>query len=347
MKSHKLFMNFSFSCSKDKIFFNKLPITYDPEIECPKIEKFLDSVFANDNDKKVFYELGGFCLLKEYKFEKAFMFVGDGRNGKDKTLELLKRTIGLQNCCSVPLSCLDADSFRIGELLGKMANIAGDIGNTDLKDTSMFKACTGRSIISAKRKFLNEILFENYSKFIFACNDLPMVYDLSRGFWDRWVLFEFPFTFVTKEELERDKDNKYLKLRDEDIIDKITSPNELSGLLNRFLEGLHRLLLNRDFTSSKGTEEVKNTWIRKANSFIAFCMDKIEEDFEGKISKKEIRREYSKFCKEHKAPGKSDIVIKRVLQEQYGASEEQMNPYSVDQYQNYKGERFWTGIRWK
>ncbi len=323
----------------EKIFFNKLPVEYNSLADCPQIENFLKEVLKSPDDIDVFYELGGFCLMKEYKFEKAFMFVGDGRNGKDKSLELIKRMIGVENCCSVPLSSLVPDSFIMSEFFRKMVNVAGDIDNKDLKDTSTFKSLTGRSLISAPRKFLNPITFINYAKFIFACNELPMVYDTSRGFWDRWVLLEFPYTFVTKDELDN-TDDENLKLRDENIIEKITSPQELSGFLNKCLEGLDRLLLQKDFSSTMGSEEIKNTWIRKSNSVMAFCMDKIEEDYDNYITKKEFRKKYTEYCKKHKIKSKSDYVIKRTLEELFGASEGRKEVLGIYQ-------RVWEGIKWK
>lgn len=328
--------------SSEKIFFNKLPVEYDSLRDCPQIEKFLEDVLASEEDKLVFYELGGFCLLNEYKYEKSAMFIGGGRNGKDKSLELIKRVLGIENCCSIPLSCLEPNSFVISELFNRRANLAGDIGNQDLKDLSMFKALTGRSLISAKRKFLRDIVFVNSAKFIFACNELPMVYDLSRGFWDRWVLLEFPYTFITKEEFDRQEDKSKFKIRDDSIIERITTKEELSGLLNKFLDGLDRLGINKKFSSTKGSEEIKNTWIKKSNSFIAFCMDFLEEDYENKITKKEIRKRYSDFCKLHKVPTKSDVVLKRVLQDMFGANEfQEYNP------ENRTDSRVWDGIKWK
>jgi len=323
--------------TKEKIFFNKLPVTYNPSSRCPQIEKFLCDILPVDEDKEVFYEIGGFCLYNEYLFEKAFMFVGIGRNGKDKSIELIKRTIGIENCSSIPLMALQADSFVISELFGKKANMAGDISGQDLKDTSMFKALTGRSLISARRKFLNNVVFVNYAKFIFACNELPMVYDTSKGFWDRWILIEFPFSFVSKNEYDNATDKSRLKLRDENIIERITTEEELSGLLNKFLDGLSRLMINKTFSVTKGTEEIKTLWIRKSNSFVAFCMDKIEEDYDGRITKKDLRKNYSKYCKKHNIPPKSDFVIKRALQENFGANE----------LQESNGERSWEGIKWK
>jgi len=329
------------SFDPEKIFFNKLPVEYNLDADCPQIDKFLSEVLSHESDKEVFYEMGGFCLYKEYKFEKAFMLVGDGRNGKDKSLELIKRTIGIDNCCSVPLSSLVPDSFIISEFFGKMANIAGEIGNNDLKDTSMFKALTGRSLVSGQRKFLNSLSFVNYSKFIFACNDLPFAYDNSRGFWDRWILIEYPFTFVSKKELNENKDNKFFKLRDEGIIDKITQPKELSGLLNKFLDGLNNLILNKNFSSTRGTDEIKNIWVRKSNSVMAFCVDLIEENYDKYILKKDFRKRYVNYCKEHKIKPKSDYVIKRTLNEMFGASESSVAD------ENHKYNYVWDGIKWK
>lgn len=332
--------------TKDKVFFTKLPVIYDSKTVCVAIDSFLNEVLSKQEDKLVFYELAGFSLMKEYRYEKACMFVGNGRNGKGKSLELLKRLVGIENCSSIPLSALSPDSFNISELFGKLLNLAGDIGNKDLQDTSMFKSLTGRDLVTTKRKFLTGINFENYAKFIFACNDLPTVYDTSRGFWDRWILLEFPYTFVSQEEYNKtiEKDRLNLKIRDENIINKIVTDEELSGLLNQALEGLDRLLINHSFSSTQGTKEIKETWIRKANSVIGFSYDYIEEDTEQYISKKEFRKRYANYCKKHNVSSKSDFVIKKALQEMFGVNDERIN---IGIYPNNDSVWVWSGIKWK
>jgi putative DNA primase/helicase len=320
--------------SPEKIFFNKMPVEYNPQADCPLIKKFLNDVLACEEDKDVFFEMGGFCLLNEYKYEKAFMFVGDGRNGKDKTEELVKRLVGVENCSAIPLHNL-GDDFSVGELFGKKVNLAGEISNQELKSTDAFKGLTGRSLISAKRKFLSNIEFVNKAKFIFACNELPMVYDVNRGFWDRWILLQFPYTFVTQDVLNADT-NPCFKLRDVDIIQKITTDGEMSGLLNNFLEGLDRLILQNKFSQTIGTEDIKNLWIRKSNSFVAFCTDFLEEDYEKRIPKKELRKTYISYCKKHKIQSKSEYVIKRVLEETFGVVEGSDGT-----------NRYWEGVKFK
>lgn len=327
---------------ENKIFFNKFPVKFDISAQCPKIDAFLKSILSNKEDVKVFYEWIGFGLLKEYKYEKAIMLVGGGRNGKGKSIELIKRLVGIQNCCSIPLSSLVPDSFSISELFGKMFNLAGDIGNQDLRDTSTFKTATGRDLIGGKRKFQRDIYFENYAKFTFACNELPMVYDLSRGFWDRWLLLEFPYTFVNQEEYNNSSDKTNLKIRDDEILNKISTPEEISGLLNQALISLKRLSDNHKFSTTIGCEEVKSTWIRKSNSFMSFCYDKIKDCSDNLISKKELRKKYSEYCKKHKINPKSDHIIKKSLQDMFGVMEENKKIFG-----SYHYESVWEGIKWK
>jgi putative DNA primase/helicase len=324
-----------------KIFFNKLSIEYDPNAKCPNIINHFKKILKNEEDVSVMLELFGFLLYKEYKIEKAFMFVGFGRNGKSKTIDLMKRFVRPENCASLPLRALHEESFSLSELFGKMANLAADLSKTDLKDTGMIKALIGRDFIQAKRKYLRDLNFVNYAKMVFAANELPKIYDTTDGFWTKWVLIEFPFKFVSERVYENltDEEKKEHRLKDDDIVEKLTTPEELSGLLNLALDGLHRLFENRDFSYSKSVKEIKDMWIRKSDSFTAFCYDHLEEDVNSKISKKTLRKLYYEYRKKHKVPGCSDNAIKITLENMYGASE----------YQDWEGsrERFWEGIRFK
>lgn len=159
--------------TQEKIFFNKLPFRYDKDATCKNIEKFFKDVLNSEDDSNVMYELIGFSLLKEYRYEKAFMFIGDGRNGKGKTINLMKRFLGSKNYSSVPLEQMNSNSSAVCDMFGKLINLAGDISNTGLKETGLFKGLCGRDNVNAKRKYLNDLSFENYAKLVFAANELP------------------------------------------------------------------------------------------------------------------------------------------------------------------------------
>ena len=182
----------------DKIFFNKLPVKYEPDQDCPNIKKFLKSTLIED-DKPLMQEVFGFCLYKDYFMEKAIMLTGQGRNGKSKCIELIKYLLGSENCTNISLDKLSTDQFATAELLNKMANLAGDINSQEITDSSWFKGLTGRDLVGANRKFLPMVYFCNYAKMIFSANQLPLSNDNSFAFWERWVLINFPYTFISKQ----------------------------------------------------------------------------------------------------------------------------------------------------
>lgn len=327
----------------EKIFFNKLPVDYNADAKCKNIDKFFSQVLRDKADKDILYELSGFCLHKDYFIEKAFMFLGNGRNGKGKTLSLLKTFLGVQNTCSVRLSQMEPQSSALCELHNRLVNLAGDLNNTALKDTGLFKELTGRDSVQVKRKYLRDLIFTNYAKMVFACNDLPRVYDMSEGFWSRWILLEFPYQFLPQSEIDTrsKKDQEMCKVQDPLIIDKLTTPTELSGLLNSAIDGLNRLKSNKDFSYSTGTSAVKDFWIRKSDSFTAYCLDFLEQDDEGFVSKKEIRSSFSKYCKLHHIKGTSDKNMKSVLEDMFGVIDSR-KPINMA---NLEREWVWEGIK--
>ena len=112
----------------------------------------------------------------------------------------------------------------------------------------------------------------------------------------------------------------------------------MSGLLNMALDGLDTILKNKRFSYSKGTQETKEMWIRKSDSFTAFCMDYLDEDENGRISKKVLKNAYYKYKKKHRVIGVGDKAFRITLENMFGAN---------DFYQDNSGERFWDGIRFK
>ncbi len=328
--------------TSDKIFFSRLPIYYNPKADCPNITKHFKDVLASPDDIEVMYEIFGSMIYKEHFIEMAFIFVGDGRNGKGKSLELMRRFVGAENCCNLPLREMNHQSFEIEDLFGKLANLSGDLSSEELKDTSLFKMMTGRDTIMAKRKYQSAIKFINYAKNVFACNELPRVYDSSKGFWSRWGLLNFPYTFVSQEEYTLTQNKTNLKIMNPNHIELISTPEELSGLLNKALEGLQRLFVAKQYSHTKGSQEIKEYWMRKADSFMAFSQDRLEFNDSFKLLKSELRKEYSKYCKFYNIKNVSDKSMKITLENEYGVIEERV--YNRDTGQQ---EMYWNGCNIK
>lgn len=316
-------------------FFNKLPVYYDPLIEPNQIIKFFEDILIDKNDVQVVQELFGYLLWREYTFEKAFMFLGRGRNGKGKLISLMEKFLGKANCCNVPLQKLGSDKFIKSRLFNKMANLSADLNKTGLQDTGTFKSMTGRDLITADRKFLDPIEFRNYAKMIFATNELPYTYDETDGFWDRWIIIDFVFKFTDEPNSDKQKPI------DRDILAKISIDKEMIGLLNWALDGLDRLFINKRFSVSTSTEQIKSQWKRKASSFSAFLMDCMETDYASSsfISTNSLNNQYSIYCQKHKVQPESP-KSKSFHLTQFGAFEKR---HTIDGMQ----QRGWSGLKFK
>ena len=332
----------------DKIFFAKIPITFDPNAVCPTIEKFFLEILKNPKeDLKIIEELFGYCLLKDHRIEKAFMLLGSGRNGKSRSIELLKKFVGADNCVSIPLQEIEKDSFAVSLFHGKLLNVVGDLSSHALEATGKFKELTGMDTITANRKFLNRISFLNYAKQVYSANALPRTYDFSPAFFNRWIILEFPYTFLSQKEIEMIKDTeelKQIKLADKEIIQRISTEEEMSGLLNRALDGLRRVLNSRDFSYSPSVAEVKNIWIRKSDSFHAFCMDYLTQEADAYVKKQELRKYYSDYCTKYKLAPLGDKAMKETLTREYGVTEDRI---TINPFPNQVQVHVWWGIKFK
>lgn len=307
------------SFNPNKIFFSKLPMIFDPNAKCEAIKKFIEDICGDKSDIETIRQFIGSCLLRENRFEKMLMCIGGGRNGKTKLADLIKRFLGVENVSGLqPSSFENPESFQTYLLHGKLVNMYMDISKTAFKNTSLLKSLSGRDTISVPRKYKTPLTFTNSCKFIFGANDLPMSYDISSGFWQRWLLISLPYTFIYKKDMEKlpeDEKHKY-KERIDDIVDRIVSPEELSGFLNWVLGGLHKLLENNSFSYKYTAEEVQTIWVRESDSFAAFFMDCCVYEYDAKIEKKELKKAYAEYCKEHHLKILGDKKIKHYLEEQ-------------------------------
>lgn len=265
----------------------QLPFSYEPDLDCPKIKKFISDVVRPD-DVRVMQEFFGYILHQDYFVQKAVMLLGDGQNGKSKFLGLVQAFVGKDNVSGVGLQDLEK-RFTPARLYGKLANIYADLPDAALKYTGKFKMLTGGDVIDAEQKFKGFFTFVNCAKIIFSANKLPETTDDTDAFYRRWQFVSFPFTFTGEK-------------RDPGILEKITTDEELSGLFNWALEGLARLKENGDFSESKSTEESRDHYIRMSSPVAAFVNDSLEFQADGIIPKDEMYSGYIEYCRKNGLP---------------------------------------------
>lgn len=301
---------------------NALPIQFNNQAECPRVKQFLTEV-TEDIDTLI--EWIGYHLLKAYPYHKALMLIGDGSNGKSTFLALLQAFLGKDNVTSIALHQLVVNRFAAASLYGKLANLSPDLSPDELKRTGTFKAATGGDRLYAEQKHRDPFYFTNYAKLTFAANTLPPTPDQSHAFFRRWLLINFPHTF---------EGNKC----DPNLLSKLVSEEELSGLLNLALEGLTRLINTCGFTKSCTTEELQEEYEFLSDPVKAFIDECLKLDPNAIISKDALYNSYYAFCKER---GFSSVT-KRTLT----AELKPRIPQLMESRERINGERVrcWKGI---
>ncbi len=207
----------------------QLPVIYDPAAICPRIQQFFREVLSWDCISLI-EEIFGDLLRPGLTYQKTTMNIGHGGNGKSIMLALMTAFLGAANTSHEPLQALTENRFRVANLDGKLANICGDLPSRPLEDSGIFKMLVGGDAITAERKNEPTFVFKNGAKLIFSANELPRTRDNTRGFYRRWIIVRFPNVF-----------NETTPGFDPNLIEKLTTANELSGLLNLAIRGLNRL----------------------------------------------------------------------------------------------------------
>jgi len=264
----------------------QIPIDYNPDAECVQFDKFINEVMHHD-DIKIMYEFFGYCLIPDTKIERAVMLYGKkGANGKSKMLGVLTSFLGRSNTSSESLKMLENDQFSLAELYGKLANVFPDIPSTTIYDNSVFKLLTGDEVmLRAVRKFEHSFQFKNTARLIFSANTPPSVPGNDPAYHRRWIMLEFPNHFEGED-------------CDEDILSKLTTDEELSGILNIALQKLDGLVERGDFSYDKTVEETTRIYKMNSDPIYVF-VDEIVIYSDDDCRKPFVYNKYCEWCREN------------------------------------------------
>ncbi len=264
------------------LFMQKIPVDYNPEATCPEINKFLEDT-VGVHYVPIIYEIFGYILYRSYFIKKAVIFYGERDTGKTTLLKLMGQFTGKDNVSGVSLQKLTSDKFAAAHFYQKNVNIFDDLSSEAINDTGALKIATGYGLITGEYKFGDQFQFINYAKLIFACNKIPNVKDLDdEAYFSRWIVIFF---------------GKTVERPDKFLIDKITSKEELSGLLNLALGGLRGLIQNQDFSYKKTPEEIKIEMMRSSSTMANFAYDHLRSAQDEWISKQELYDKYAGYAR--------------------------------------------------
>lgn len=234
----------------------QLPIEWDPAAVCPVFDAFLESAVPPDDLDRA-WEVLGYLLMSGNPLQRMFMLTGTGGNGKGVYLNVIRAALGDRNTSAEPLHDLAENRFSAAELLGKLANICGDIDATYIQNTAAIKQLSGDDRMKGERKNERQFYFKFWGKAIFSANAIPGASDSSRGWTRRWEVVPFPYV-PTKV--------------DPTISDRIVA-EELPGIAVKAIDALRRLMSMGEFARGESAEAAHTEFAEKANRLLRWIGD--------------------------------------------------------------------------
>jgi putative DNA primase/helicase len=279
-------------------------------------------------DVEIVLDFIAYCLWRGYPFHNYLLLNGTGRNGKGTMLRIIRRFLGNQNVSGESLHGLLETRFATAQLYGKLANIDADLSKESLKNTGLLKKLTGDDAISAEKKFMPPFTFINYAKLIFSTNEIPQTPDETDAFFSRPIIINFTHQFLGE------KSDPYL-------LDKLTTEDELSGLLKVVLKRLPRVLEKGIHTEASTIDQNYERYILSSNPVGAFVESCLEQESGRTTSKEKMYVTYKEFCIANKLPIESEQTFSRKLTGEHG--------FQWKQVRDGKGNKpyYWIGVRIK
>lgn len=265
---------------------------YDPAATCSTWENFIEDVTDyNPVRAEILQFIAGYVLMNDCRYQKIFLLVGNGGNGKSVYLEIIQKLFGDKNVTHVEPTGLPREFERI-RMKDSLLNIGSDI-NSDFSRGEirewLLKIADGTSV-QACYKGMTHVDFIPRCKLVYACNAMPTA-EIINGLNRRMQFVDFPCQYVENP----DPDNPKQKQRDINILDKLTA--ELPGIFNWAYSGYRLLNTVGYFTDAPEQHQLMQQFEQTSNPVVVFCEDNAHR-FYGTIQRKEVYDWYKWWCED-------------------------------------------------
>ena len=270
------------------LFFNQTSVPFDYQPEAPRPSRwmnFLTELWPS--------EPAAIDVLPEwfgYVISGRLDLLGPTRGGKGVIARVLTALIGKKNVCGPTLNSLGGE-FGLAPLIGKPLAIISDarfVGKNGNVIVEHLLFISGEDTLTVNRKYRDQWSGKLPCRLHVVSNELPRLGDGSTAVVGRIVLLSLANSWLGKEDHSLEP-----ALQD-----------ELSGILNWGLAGLHRLTVKNGnrFTYVASAEEAITTMRDLASPVAAFVRERCEIGPDLSICVDEIYATYKKWAEDNGHP---------------------------------------------
>lgn len=265
---------------------------YIPDATAPRFAKFLEQITLEDPKRQeLLQEIAGYVLLPDCRYEKLFVFTGEGGNGKSIFTKVLTSLYGSENVTNIPPNRLTEAFDRI-HLRNSILNIAGEIKADVSGAEEVIKQLVSMEQIQACYKGKDNITFKSRAKLIFCCNGQLKSSDTSAGLERRLSILNFPAKFR-----ENPDPNDPLQFK-ADVLLEQKLLRELPGIFNWAYAGYQLLLSVGYFTETDEHLEMIDAFRRASSPIVEFCESLKDDGLPPTIIKRTLYNRYRDWCLE-------------------------------------------------
>lgn len=324
--------------SPEHYFTDRVPVAFDADAETEPYDEFLDSLVDRDADREALVEMVGHALTPdayERRWKKFLMLSGATNNGKsvffDRVRSLLNGPDGDEaNTANVKLAKIAQNRFSNNSMLGKLANVAGEVDGKKIRNTASIKDITGGDPVEIEPKGEDSFFTALNSTFMFAANDPPIIGERDKeAVATRLVPIHLPYTFVDDPQAPKEKQ----AIPEAELKDQLDSAEALSGFLNLALDGIERLRENNgDVSLPESDADRLRKYERNADPMREFgerCLENSDGDY---VVKADVTTMYKEFATDqgHEVGQNVSRVLHDVLRGVSGLNYTDSRPESPD-----------------
>lgn len=277
-----------------------LETSYNPQAQCPLYDRAIRDIMCGDEDLvRHFEEVCGY-MIQPVRFSKNFfIFWGPkGNNGKTTLTTLIKALIGSGTVLSRKIHDFGNDTHDTYQLVGKMLLVDDDMEKGVTLNDGLLKEISELKELTANPKNKDTFPFLSYAAVLICCNNLPRTNDLTQAMRSRANFIPFYRRFTEEE-------------ADETLFKRIHE-EEMSGVLNRFLEGYKRLIQRgKRWDYPEKVIQAKDSWLTYTSSIYDFMTSHFTEGGE-EVTARDLRAKYENWCNDQGIDGKYRIQSRHI-----------------------------------
>ena len=250
--------------SPDDLLTTQIATPYEPDATCPCFDTMLEQVFAHIKDDfqrseliRHFWELIGYVIQPRKDIPLILFWFGAGLNGKSTMSNFLSALVGPM--CSQPVEMHKLGSGRnnhaLENLEGKLILIDDDMRSDARLSDGLLKKFSESKLVEINPKYQKSYSAKVNVTPIILINGYPIIRDLSKGLQRRIDVLPF------ESDLTPHKDSSRPRFARE---------REMSGILNRALEGLRRLRARGDFARPQCSIDASDKFFKQSNNVANF-----------------------------------------------------------------------------